>query len=106
MEGPANNKGLVPRIFQRAFELFSGDGDIKSFEISLQFFELYKSLESTPQKPKWVNIRSWGDRKAALKELQDSINLFEKKPIDVYVNLPPWQALHVVLAFLPSHFYE
>jgi inorganic pyrophosphatase len=44
-----------------------------------QFFELYKSLESTPQKPKWVNIRSWGDRKAALKELQDSINLFEKK---------------------------
>ena len=41
MEGPANNKGLVPRIFQRAFELFSSDADIKSFEISLQFFELY-----------------------------------------------------------------
>ena len=27
-----------------------------------QFFELYKSLESKPDKPKWVRIRDWGDR--------------------------------------------
>jgi hypothetical protein len=41
MEGGAADKGLVPRIFQRSFELFGGDADIKSFEISLQFLELY-----------------------------------------------------------------
>ena len=41
MEGAAGNQGLVPRIFKRSFELFGGDADIKSFEISLQFLELY-----------------------------------------------------------------
>uniref|UniRef100_A0A7S4U9W6 inorganic diphosphatase n=1 Tax=Guillardia theta TaxID=55529 RepID=A0A7S4U9W6_GUITH len=43
-----------------------------------QFFELYKSLEAKPGKPKWVKIRSWGDREQALKELKDSIDLYEK----------------------------
>ena len=47
-----------------------------------QFFELYKSLESKPGKPKWVRIRAWGDRSEALRELADSIAMFEaeKKP--------------------------
>jgi hypothetical protein len=65
MEGPANNKGLVPRIFQRAFELFSGDGDIKSFEISLQFFELYnEQLQARARAPARTQWRVRGRQPA------------------------------------------
>ena len=33
------------------------------------------------QKPKWVNIRSWGDKAAALKELEDSIKMFDEQNV-------------------------
>lgn len=43
-----------------------------------QFFELYKSLEAKPGKPKWVKIRSWGDRARAMEELGASIKMYEE----------------------------
>ncbi len=43
-----------------------------------QFFELYKSLEAKPGKPKWVKIRSWGDKQKALAQLSESIKLFNR----------------------------
>ena len=71
MEGPANNKGLVPRIFQRAFELFSSDADIKSFEISLQFFELYnEQLQARARAPARTQWRVRGRQPARCMGLQ------------------------------------
>ena len=71
MEGPANNKGLVPRIFQRAFELFSSDADIKSFEISLQFFELYnEQLQARARAPARTQWRVRGRQPAGCMGLQ------------------------------------
>ena len=47
--GNFTDKGLVPRILARSFELFGGDGDIKSFEVSVQFLELYnEQLQAQP----------------------------------------------------------
>jgi hypothetical protein len=38
---PCLPQGLIPRIFEHAWTLFGADEDIKSFEVSLQFIELY-----------------------------------------------------------------
>ena len=39
--GQYTSRGLIPRIFESVFALFSGDPLIKEFTVSLQFIELY-----------------------------------------------------------------
>ena len=39
--GEYTSRGLIPRIFTSVFERFSSDSSVKSFEVSLQFIELY-----------------------------------------------------------------
>ena len=40
-KGHFTSRGLIPRIFEGIFREFSSDQDIKTFEVSMQFIELY-----------------------------------------------------------------
>ncbi len=34
------SRGLIPRIFEHVFELFSNDSEVKSYEVSIQYMEV------------------------------------------------------------------
>lgn len=57
--GAYTSKGLIPRIFESVFERFQSDPAYKSFEVSMQFVELYnEQLQDLFDKRKVVDVRS------------------------------------------------
>lgn len=57
--GHYTSKGLIPRIFEHVFQLFEQDPDVKNFEVTLQFVELYnEQLQDLLGKRKVVEVVS------------------------------------------------
>lgn len=55
--GNYTSRGLIPRIFESVFELFGNDEDVKTFEVSIQFIELYnEQLQDLLGKRKVVEV--------------------------------------------------
>mmetsp|Transcript_8106 Transcript_8106/g.20105 ORF Transcript_8106/g.20105 Transcript_8106/m.20105 type:complete len:1749 (-) Transcript_8106:113-5359(-) len=57
--GKYTSKGLIPRLFENVFKMFQSDPDIKSFEVAMQFVELYnEQLQDLLGKRKVVEVTS------------------------------------------------
>eukprot|EP00966_Prymnesium_polylepis_P136439 3152801-Prymnesium_polylepis.1 len=57
--GRYTSKGLIPRIFENVFKMFQQDEDVKSFEVAIQFVELYnEQLQDLLGQRKIVEVSS------------------------------------------------
>jgi len=56
--GAYTSRGLIPRLFDRIFDLFGSDESIREFTVSLQFIELYKeALQDLFGKRKVLDVK-------------------------------------------------